>query len=153
MQRDEWPTPLRRLGGISALLLCAAGIPTAKAADYRYGYSDYYYPYGVQGIHENSRLRREINQLGDQMQTQRRQLDEQTRLQQEQTRLMRQQRSAQQQVSARQACYYRYNGGLDVCDRLFEMKSEKHAACVDTVSEMNSGCARDIVRPKAKPGG
>ena len=91
--------------------------------------------------------------MGDQMQRQQRQLDAQTRLQEEQTRLLRQQQSAQQQVTARQACYYRYDGGLDLCDRLFDAASRKHAACVETVIEMNPGCARDIARPAIESGG
>ena len=153
MQRDIQQTLLRRLTGISAMLVCVACIPTAQAKDYRFGYSNsYHYPYGSYGIHENFRLQREMNQMGDEMRRQQRKLDGQTRLQQEQIHLLRQQQSAQQRVTARQACYYRYDGGLDLCDSLFTMTSKKHAACVETVAEINPGCAEDIARSTTKPG-
>lgn len=153
MQRDIQQTLLRRLTGISAMLVCVACIPTAQAKDYRFGYSNsYHYPYGSYGIHENFRLQREMNHMGDEMRRQQRKLDGQTRLQQEQIHLLRQQRSAQQRVTARQACYYRYDGGLDLCDSLFAATSKKHAACVETVAEINPGCAEDIARSTTKPG-
>ena len=126
MQRDVRQISHRRLGVVSAMLVCAACITTAQAVDYRFGYSNSYnYPYGRYGARENFRLQREINHMDDQMRRQQRTLDEQTRLQQEQTRLLRQQQSAQQRVTARQACYYRYDGGLDLCDRLFDATSKK----------------------------
>ena len=150
MQRDIQQTLTRRLTGISAMLVCMACIPTAQAKDYRFGYStSYHYPYGV---HENFRLQREMNHMGDEMRRQQRKLDEQTRLQQEQIRLLKQQQSAQQRVTARQACYYRYDGGLDLCDSLFAATSKKHARCVETVAEINPGCAEDIARSTIKPG-
>ena len=152
-QRDIRQKFPRCLGGISAILFCAACVPGAKAAEYRFGYSNsYYYPYGGYGAHENFRLRREIDHLGDEVQSQQRLLDEQIRQQQEQTQLLRKQQSAQRRTSARQACYYRLDGGLDLCDRLFDTASKKHAACVETVKEMNSGCSEDIARPVIKSG-
>jgi hypothetical protein len=93
-----------------------------------------------------------MNRLSDQMKRQQRQLDQQVRQQQEQTRLLRQQQSAQQQLTATQACYYRFNGGLDLCDRLFDATSKKHAACVETAVEINPGCADDIAKPVRKSG-
>ena len=153
MGRNMRQTLPGSLGGISAMLVCAACMPTVQAADYRFGYSDsYYYPYGRYGTHDNFRLRREMKHMGDQMQRQQRKLNEQTRLQQEQTRLLRQQQSAQQQVTARQACYYRYDGGLDLCDRLFDATAKKHAACVAAAAEINPGCAEDIARPAITSG-
>ena len=151
MGRNMRQTLPRRLGGISAMFVCAACMPTAQAADYRFGHSDgYYYPYGSYGVHENFRLQREMNHMGAEMRRQQRKLDEQTRLQQEQIRLLKQQTSAQQRVAARQACYYRYDGGLDLCDSLFAATSKKHAACVETVAEINPGCAEDIARSTIK---
>lgn len=135
------------------MLLLAAGIASAQAGDYRFGYSsNYHYPYSGYGIHDSLRLRQEMKHIGEQMQRQQRQLDEQFRQQQEQTLLLRQQQSTQQQVTAMQACYYRFNGGLDLCDRLFEPKSAKHAACAETVVEMNPGCAADLAGPAIEPG-
>ena len=152
MQRDSRQISTRHLGVASALLVCAASMTTVQAADYRFGYSNSYnYPYGNYGVHENFRLQRELNQMDEQMRRQQRKLDQQTRLQQEQTRLLRQQKSAQQRVTARQACYYRYDGGLDLCDRLFDATTKKHAACVETVVEMNPGCAAEIARSAVKP--
>ena len=153
MQRDIRQKLPRLLTGISAMLVCMACMPIAQAEDYRFGYStSYHYPYGSYGAHENFRLQREINHMGDEMRRQQRKLDQQTRLQQEQTRLLKQQQSARQRVTARQACYYRYDGGLDLCDRLFSATSKKHAACVETVAEINSGCAEDIARSTIKSG-
>ena len=133
------------------MFLLAAFGQEVKAADYRFGYSNsHYYRYGV---HENFRLRREIDNLSDQMKRQQRRLDEQTRQQQEQTRLLQQQQSEQLQITGKQACYYRTNGGLDLCDRLFGATSTKHSACVETVREMNSGCAEDFAWPDNRSGG
>ena len=143
--RKDLPWFLAKIG---TTLICAAYVTGANAVDYRFGYSNsYHYPYGGFRANESFRLRREIDHLGDQVQRQQRQLDAQIRQQQEQTRLLRQQQSAQQQLTARQACYYRTNGGLDLCDRLFDARSKKHAACVETVSEMNPGCAEDVSMP------
>ncbi len=151
MQTDIRQESPRRSGGIGKMLILAAFVQAAEAADYRFGYSNsYYYPYGV---HENFRLRREIDHLGEQMKRQQRQLDEQMRHQVEQTRLLKQQQSEQLRITGRQACYYRTNGSLDLCDRLFSGTSTKHAACVKTVKEMNSGCAEDFSWPEDKSGG
>lgn len=147
MRRDSWRRSPRRSIGIGAVLVCAAGLPAVEAADPGFGYaSGYYHPYGSHGVYDNFRLRREIDRVGEQIQRQQRQLDAQTRLQQEQSRLLRQQQAAQQQVTARQACYYRYDGGLDLCDRLFDAASKKHRTCLETVAEINPGCAEETVR-------
>jgi hypothetical protein len=133
---------------MGAALVCAAYLPTAQAGDPRFGYSSSYYaPYGGFGVYDNFRLRREMDRVDDQMKRQQRQLDEQTRLQQEQNRLLRQQQATQQQITARQACYYRYEGGLDLCDRLFDATSKKHTACVEAAVELNPGCAADFAMP------
>jgi uncharacterized protein HemX len=153
MRQDTLRTPPRLVGGIAVILLCAACITGTQAADYRFGYPNrHYYPNDIDGLHDNFGLRQDMNRLSDQMQRQQRQLQEQVRQQQEQTRLLRQQQSAQQQLTAMQACYYRFNGGLDLCDRLFDAASKKHAACVETAVEMNPGCAGDIARPVRKSG-
>ena len=94
-----------------------------------------------------------MDHLGDQMKRQQRQLDEQIRQQQEQTRLLKQQQSGQLRITGRQACYYRTEGGLDLCDRLFGATSTKNAACVETVKEMNSGCAEHFAWPENPSGG
>jgi hypothetical protein len=140
-------------GGIIVILFCAACIKEVRAADYRFGDPNrHYYPNDIDRLHDNSGLRRDMNRLSDQMQRQQRQLQQQVRQQQEQTRLLRQQQSAQQQLTAMQACYYRFNGGLDLCDRLFDATSKKHAACVQTAVEINPGCADDIAKPVRKSG-
>ena len=154
MHRERRQRPFRRLAGIGLLLGCVALLSDAQALDYRFGYhNSYRYPYSGFGTHENLRLRREVYDLGDKVQRQQRQLDEQIRLQQEQNRVLRQQRSTGQQFTARQACYYRFDGGLDLCDRLFDGKSKKHAACVDTVKEINPGCAEEVAGPTSQVGG
>ena len=150
MQRDGWRIFPRLLSGVGATIVCAAYLPTAGAVDPGFGYSNSYYaPYGGVGFYDNFRLRREMDRVDDQMKRQQRQLDEQIRLQQEQTRLLRQQQATQQRFTARQACYYRYEGGLDLCDRLFDKASKKHAACVEAVVEINPGCAADFAMPAA----
>ena len=142
MRRELPQTPPRYLGRIGTMLLVAAFLQGAEATHHSFGYSNsHYYPYG---LHENFRLRREIDHLGNQVTRQQRRLNEQNRLQREQTRLLRQQRSKQLQTTGRQACYYRLDGGLDLCDRLFGAASTKHAACVETAKEINSGCAEDF---------
>lgn len=141
-------TEPRFWGGMIAVLLCAACIKGAQAGDYRFGYPDrYYYPNSYYGLRDNFGIQQDMNRLGDQMKRQQRQLDEQVREQQEQSRLLRQQQSARQRLTAMQACHYRFNGGLDLCDRLFDAATKKHAACVDTAKEINPGCAVDIARP------
>lgn len=154
MLRDIRQTLTLRMAGISAMLLCVASVPGAVAADHRFGYpSGHYFPYEPYGVHENFRLRREMNDLNDQMRRQQRLLDEQIRQQQEQTRLLRQQQSMQQRVTVGQACYYRLDGGLNLCDRLFDAASKKHAACVETAIELNPECAADIAGSSTRSGG
>ena len=82
-----------------------------------------------------------------QMQHQQKKLDEQVRLQKEQTRLLREQQSAQHRVTAMQACYYRFDAGLDLCEDLFDRKSTEYAACRKKVVEKNPGCTSDVARP------
>ena len=153
MQRGTLQSVHRIFGGIVVILICVAAVEQAQAGDYRYGYSNrHYYPNDFYGLHDNFGLRQDMHRLSDQMQRQQRQLQEQVRQQKEQTRLLRQQQSAQLQVTGMQACYYRFNGGLDLCDRLFDAASKKHTACVETAVEMNPGCADDIARPERKSG-
>ena len=136
------------IGCIVAITLCAACTSGAQAEDYRYGYPyRHYYPYDSYGLYDDFGLRQDINRLGKQMKHQQRVLREQVRQQDEQTRLLRQQQSAQDRVTAMQACYYRFNGSLDLCEALFDAASKEYAACVEKVVEMNPGCARDITRP------
>lgn len=141
----------RRSGPIGAMLVLAALVPIAAAGDYGYGrpYRHYYSydPYWDLRLHDDQRTRQEIRGLNRKMQRQQRQIDEQVQEQREQTRLLRQQESAQSRATARQACFYRVDGALDLCDRLFELASEKHAGCVSTAKEMNPGCNLDIARP------
>lgn len=150
MKRDIWRSTPRRFRGIGVMLVCVTSVSTAHAADYRYGYSNSYrYPYSGYGVHENFRLQKKIDRMVDQMRRQQKALDD---LQEEQARLLRQQQSAQHRVTAKQACYYRYDGGLDLCDRLFDTTSREHAACAETVVDMNPGCAEDIARSTTKSG-
>jgi hypothetical protein len=135
----------RLLVGLNALLLCGACSLNAQAQDpryYGYGFADsFHYPGYGHG------LRQDMDRLREQMHRQQRQLEEQVRMQQEQTRLLRQQLSAQQQVTAMQACYYRFNAGLDLCEDLFNAASVELAACREKVAERNPGCAGEITRP------
>ena len=148
MRRDLRQTAPRRWARIGAALVFAACVPVTQAGGYGSGYSDgYYSPHDAYGFHENYRLRREMNDLNDQVRRQQRLLDEQVRQQKQQTQLLRQQKSAIRRDTARQACYYRLEGGLDLCDRLFDAASQEHAACVETVEEMNPGCAADLAGP------
>lgn len=150
MRRDLPHTCPRYLGRISTMFFVSAFLQGAEATHHKFGYSNsYYYPYG---FHENFRLRREIDHLGIQMKRQQRRLNEQNRQQREQTRLLRQQQSKQLQTTGRQACYYRLDGGLDLCDRLFGTASTERAACVITAKEINSGCADDLTRPAENSG-
>lgn len=143
------PSP-RYLGRIGTMLFAAAFFLGAEASQFKFGYSNsHYYPYG---FHDNFRLRREIDHLGDQVKRQQRRLNEQNRLQREQTRLLKQQQSNQLQTTGRQACYYRLDGGLDLCDRLFGSASTEHAACIETAKEINAGCAEDLMRPAHNAG-
>ena len=153
MQRNTRPLISARSGSIRLILMCAACLPGAAAADYRFGYSNsFYYPYGAYGAHDSLRFQRQIDHLNDQMQRQQRTLDEQSRRQQQQTQLLRQQQSAQQQFTARQACHYRLDGGLELCDRLFGSASKTHAECVETAKEMNFGCVADTEVPVTRSG-
>lgn len=148
MQHNVQHKAPRLLGGIVVFLLCAGCISGALARDYRSAYPNRYpYLYDNYGFHNNLGLRQDMSRLSEQMQSQQRQLQEQVRQQQEQTRLLRQQQSSQHQITAMQACYYRFNGGLDLCEQLFDVSSKKYAACVEKVVEMNPGCAGDIARP------
>lgn len=148
MRQHISSTAARSFGGMVAALLYVGCFSNTQAADYRLGYPDrYFYPNAYYGLQNSFGLRRDMMRLDDQIQQQQWQLDEQTRQQQDQTRLIRQQQSTQQRVTAMQACYYRFNGGLDLCDRLFAKESEKHASCVEKVEELNSGCASDMSRP------
>ena len=148
IKQGTLPISPRLLGGGLAILFYAAYLPPAQAADYRFGYSNrFYYPNGYYGLHDGFGLRQDMRRLDDQIQQQQLQLEQQLRQQQEQTRLLRQQQSSQQQITGMQACYYRFNGGLDVCDSLFDAAPDRHAACVEKVKEINPGCATDISKP------
>ena len=134
------------LGIVVALLLQVTSVFDVHAGDYRFGYpGTYLYPNDYFGF------RQDINELEEKMRYQQRVIKEQTQQQQEQTRLLRQQQTAQHQITAMQACYYRFNGGLDVCDSLFDGLSREHAACVAKAGELNPGCATDIAGSRARP--
>ena len=135
----------RLLGDIIAVLLCAACFSSTQAEDYKY----YRYGYPYRDYHPDKRyeLRQDMNRLRAQINRQEKQLKAQIRLQQEQTRLLRQQASAQHRVTAMQACFYRFNAGLDLCEDLFDAASIEYAACLEKVMEKNPGCAEDIPRP------
>ncbi len=136
--------PCLSSGGIAAVLLCALCVWDARAGGY--WYRDYY-PYDAQEYHERQRLRQDMRRLREDMRRQHRRLEEQARLQQEQTRLLRQQQSAQQRIMAMQACYYRFDAGLELCEDLFDSASSEYAACSEKVVEKNPGCAGDLARP------
>lgn len=139
------PTVVPSLSGTAVILFCAACVLDAQATDYRFGYPNrLYYPDGYYGPGSSLGLRQDMKHLDDQMRRQQRQLEEQARQQQEQTQLLRQQQSSQQRLTAMQACYYRFNGGLDLCDRLFDVASEEHTACIIKVNELNPGCATPL---------
>jgi len=89
-------------------------------------------------------LQQEIDRLRGQMRRQERQLAEYARLQREQSRLLRQQTMQRQQVSAMQACYYRFDAGLDLCDDLFAEASPELVACHEKVAQKNPACAQDV---------
>ena len=154
-EKPQRKTGRRLQSGMVILLIgIGIGITSAQAREYRFGYSNsHYYPNSGYLYQDNFRLRRELGRIDEQMQRQQRQLDEQSRQQQEQTRLLRLQQSGQQQFSAMQACHYRLNGGLDVCDRLFKPKSDRHRGCVEAAMELNPGCAADATRPIVRSGG
>lgn len=135
------PSPL---SNVAVILILAGCMTRAQATDYPFDYpSSHHYPYRGYGVHETFRLQSKIDRMSAQMRRQQRTLDG---LQEEQARLLMQQQSAQNRVTARQACFYRYDGGLDLCDRLFDAKSKEHDTCVEAVIEVNPGCAEDIAR-------
>lgn len=135
-------------GRIFVVLLCAACGSGAYAGDYRYAHPHrHHYPYENFELHDRYRVCQDMTRLREQMRRQQRQLEQQSRLQQEQTRILRQQGSAQHRVTATQACCYRFNAGLDLCENLFDLASKEYAACREKVVEKNAGCARDITRP------
>lgn len=102
------------IGCIITILLYAACTSAAQAENYRYGYPyRQYYPYDNYGFYDNFGLRQDIHRLGEQVKRQQRVLRKQVRQQDEQTRFLRQQQSAQDRVTAMQACYYRFNGSLE----------------------------------------
>lgn len=130
-----------------ALLLQGACIFDIQAGDYRFGYpSRYFYPNDYLGF------RQDMNELDERMRYQQRIIEEQAQQQQEQTRLLRQQQTTQHQITAMQACYYRFNGGLDLCDGLFDASSRGHVACVEKAVELNPGCASGIAGSATRPG-
>jgi hypothetical protein len=134
-------------GAIVALLLLGVCISDVQAWDYRFGYPGiYFHPNDYFGF------RQDINELEEKMRYQQRVIEEQTQQQQEQTRLLRQQQTTRHQITAMQACYYRFNGGLDLCDSLFDALSREHAACVAKAVELNPGCATDIAGYATRPG-
>ena len=136
--------------GFVALLLCTLWGSTALAQDYWYRYShDYGYPYFGRDL----MLQQDMTRMRKDMRRQQRQIKEQTRLQEEQTRLLRQQGASQHRVTAMQACYYRYDAGMDLCEDLFDKGSAENAACLEKVVEKNPACAPDISRSASGPGG
>lgn len=136
------------LGGLVALVLFAADFPDASAGGY---YSGRPYAYGYPD--DRFGLRRDMARLRDQMRQQQLQLQEQIRLQEEQLRVLRAQVSAQHQVTAMQACYYRLSAGMETCEDLFAVGSTEFQSCRDKVLERNPGCAREVVWPALGRGG
>lgn len=136
------------LGGLAAVALATAHVPDASAGGNHYGR-----PYGYGYPDHGFGLSRDMARLRDQMRQQQRQLHEQIRLQEEQLRLLREQVSAQHQVTAVQACYYRLSAGMETCEDLFTVGSIKFQSCRDKVLERNPGCARDAARPEPGGGG
>jgi len=133
--------------GLRAAALALATWASSVSAD---GY--YYWPrYGYDYLDDAPAVRQDLDRLRRQMQQQQRQNEQQLRLQEEQLRLLRQQQSVEQRVIAMQACYYRFNAGLDLCEALFEAASPEHAACVDKVVELNPACADDLLAPVQRP--
>jgi len=153
MQQNIQQKSPRLLGGIVTFLLYAVCTSGAQAGDYRFGYPyRNHYPYDNYGLHDNFGLRQDMSRLTDQMQRQQRELAKQVYQQQEQSRLLRQQQSAQHRFTAKQACYYRFNGGLDLCEGFFDVASKEYAACFEKAVELNSGCAGDIAKPAFSSG-
>ncbi len=148
--RRSAPGNMRRpMSGIAVMLLCALCARDVQAGGYPY--RDYY-PYDAHGYHERQRLRQDMHRLREELRRQHRRLEAQSRLQQEQTRLLRQQQSASQRVTAMQACYYRFDAGMELCEDLFASASTEYAACREKVMEKNPGCAGDLARPAHSSG-
>ncbi len=135
--------------GIALTLFCFAFVPTSTAERYVPIYPYGYYPYDSFGYSNNFGLRQDVNRLNKQLQQQQRKLREQNRQQEEQTRLLRQQQASQQQFTAMQACYYRYQGGLDICENLFDAESREYSACFKKAIELNPGCSAEFARRTA----
>jgi hypothetical protein len=149
MQHDEqWKRPRIRIGILLALL-CAFCASTALAQDYWYRYP---HEYGNPYFGRDLLLQQDMIRLREDMRRQQRQIEEQTRLQEEQTRLLRQQGSIQHRVTGMQACYYRFDAGLDLCEDLFDQASAEYAACLEKVVENNPACAPDISRSASGAG-
>jgi len=136
--------------GVIALLICTPWGSTALAQDYWYRYP---HDYGYRDFGRDIRLQQDMTRMRKDMRRQQRQIKEQTRLQEEQTRLLRQQGASQHRVTAMQACYYRYDAGMDLCEDLFDKGSAENAACLEKVVEKNPACAPDIGRSASGPGG
>jgi hypothetical protein len=127
----------RTLLTVTAALVAAAGAVYGYddrayypyAAPYRY----YAYPHRPHGDVELSRLRRDLR-------SQRMLETEQLRRQEKELELLRQQSFIDQQVTARQACYYRSTGGFELCGDLFENETQEFAACEALVVRRNPGC-------------
>ncbi len=134
------------LGRWLIALVLAAWACGASAAGYYYGPR-----YGYDYQDDAPAVRQDLDRLRRQMQQQQRQNEEQLRLQEEQLRLLQQQQSVQQRITAMQACYYRFNAGLDLCEDLFEAESPQHAVCVYKVMEHNPACAQDLMTPLRRP--
>lgn len=149
-------TAAQRVVAIS-VLFAATVLPGSLEADERgYRHDPYRYAYPIDPYwdlraYDDLGLRREVRELNDKLRRQQFQLKEQGREQQEQTRLLRQQDSAQQRATARQACFDRMDGALNLCDRLFEDKPDGHSGCIDLAKEMHPGCAWELARPGRGP--
>ena len=128
-----------------SLLFSAACSMHATGGDLRYSHPHrHYFRY------DGYDVRRDIKRLRRQIRSQQRQLKEQADLQQEQNRILRKQDSELRQITQRQACYYRYDAGIDLCEDLFEPSSTELAACRKRVAQKNPGCAADILRAATK---
>ena len=136
---------MRSVATVVALLVSASCSEHAIGEGIRYSY-----PYGYYHRYDGYDVRRDVKRLRTQIRSQQRQLKEQADLQQEQSRIMRQQDALQRQVTQRQACYYRYDAGIDLCEDLFEPYSTELAACRNKVAQKNPGCAADILRAETE---
>ena len=110
----------------------------------------YVYPHGYHYPDYQPGLRRDMKRLREQMHGQQRRMEEQVRLQEEQNRFLRQQVTEQQRVTGLQACFYRFDAGLDLCEDLFDLTSPEYAECRDIVVEKNPSCSGDIAIPGGK---